>query len=61
MKKKLIRSNPTRKYNKLFKFLTFDLSFLACIFITVIILLCLFATWGFFEILEIKELENIVV
>ena len=57
--KKSIRSNPVRKYNKLFKFLTFDLSFLTCIFIAMIILLYMFAIWGLFKTLNVKDLEGV--
>jgi len=56
--KKSVRSNPIRKYNKLFKFLTFDLSFLACIFITLVILLYMFAIFGLFKVLSVKDMEE---
>ena len=56
--KKSTRSNPIRKYNKLFKFLTFDLSFLACIFIALVVLLYMFVIFGLLKALEVKELER---
>ncbi|KLL05118.1 MAG: hypothetical protein MRERV_5c063 [Mycoplasmataceae bacterium RV_VA103A] len=51
--KRKIRPNPINRYNKLFKFLSFDQSLLTCFLITIIILLYAFAILGVFTILEI--------
>jgi len=52
MKKKL-RLNPIKKYNKLFKYLSFDQRLLSSLFITIIILLYAFAILGLFSLLKI--------
>ena len=46
--------NPSQKYNKLFKFLTFDLSLNACLIIALIILGYMLIISGLFGLLEIK-------
>ncbi|WP_322632711.1 hypothetical protein [endosymbiont DhMRE of Dentiscutata heterogama] len=51
--KKKVRSNPINRYNKLFKFLSFDQGLLSCLLITIIILLYTFAILGVFSSLEI--------
>jgi len=51
--KRKVRSNPVKKYNKLFKYLSFDQSLLSSLIITIIILLYAFAILGLFQILEI--------
>jgi hypothetical protein len=50
--KKITRSNPINKYNKLFKFLNFDQSLLSSFLITAIILLYAFAIMGLFLLLD---------
>jgi len=51
--KKTARLNPSKKYNKLFKFLNFDQSLLSSLFITIIIFLYIFAILGLFSLLGI--------
>jgi len=51
--KKKVRSHPVKKYNKLFKYLSFDQSLLSSLLITVIIILYAFAILGLFQILDI--------
>jgi hypothetical protein len=57
--KKKIHSNPIQKYNKLFKFLSFDLNFFSCLLIAIIILAYMFAIAGIFFLLNIKEGSSI--
>jgi hypothetical protein len=52
--KKKVRPNLDNKYNKLFKFLTFDQSLFSSIFITFSILIYAFAILGVFFLLDIK-------
>jgi len=51
--KKKVRSNPIKKYNKLFKYLSFDQTLFSSLLITIIILLYAFAILGLFQILDI--------
>ena len=51
--KKKVHTSPIKKYNKLFKFLSFDQRLLSSLFITIIILLYAFAILGLFSLLEI--------
>jgi len=52
--KKNIRSSPIKRYNKLFKFLSFDQSLLSSFLITIVILLYAFAILGLFYSLGIS-------
>lgn len=52
--KKKVRSNPIKKYNKLFKYLSFDQRLLSSLLITIIILLYAFAILGVFYLLGIQ-------
>jgi hypothetical protein len=53
-RKKFIRPNYTRKYNKLFKFLNFDFRFSTCIFLTTIILLYFLLIMGIYAMARIE-------
>lgn len=52
--KKKVHINPSKKYNRLFKFLSFDQSLLSALLITIIILLYAFAIIGLFFLLGIS-------
>jgi len=52
--KKTTRLNPIKKYNKLFKFLSFDQSLLSSFFISIVILLYAFAILGLFSLLGVN-------
>lgn len=53
--KRTVRSNlsPIKKYNKLFKFLSFDQSLLSSFLITIIILIYAFAIFGLFLLIRV--------
>ncbi|MCE8159313.1 MAG: hypothetical protein I3273_05590 [Candidatus Moeniiplasma glomeromycotorum] len=54
MKQKKPRSiSPLQKYNRLFKFLVFDLSLLNCILMTYLIFLYFFAIFQLFSLLGV--------
>jgi len=57
--KKTVRSNsdPIKRYNKLFKFLSFDQSFLSSFLITIVILIYAFAMLGLFFLLGVSVIN----
>ena len=52
-KKKKVSTNYVRKYNKLFKFLSFDLRFTSCLLITILLLLYFFLVLKIYHATEI--------
>jgi hypothetical protein len=55
MKKMVSSSSSIKKYNKLFKFLTFDLSLDSCLIMTMIILACMLFLFGFLKAINAME------
>ncbi|MCE8162975.1 MAG: hypothetical protein I3273_00550 [Candidatus Moeniiplasma glomeromycotorum] len=56
MSKKKGSLSPIKKYNRLFKFLAFDLSLTECVVMTIIILVYLFAIFQLFSLLKVEEI-----
>jgi len=49
---KIISSVGVKKYNKLLKFLTFDLSLHSCLIMVMIILVCMLFLFGFLKVID---------